>query len=32
MLYGMKIIFPLEKIRKILKNMDDFYFLKQEIV
>ena len=28
----MKIIFPLEKIRSTLKNMDDFFFLKQEIV
>ena len=32
MLFGMKIIFPLEKIRSTLKNMDDFFFLKQEIV
>ena len=28
MLFGLKIIFHLEKIKKILKNMDDFFFLK----
>ena len=32
MLFGMKLLFPLEKIRSTLKNMDDFFFLKQEIV
>jgi len=32
MLAGMKNFFPLELIKKSLKNLDDFYFLKLEML